>query len=95
MIKPDKKISKDDNVYTNKYILEQKFDKLSPGPEGILIQVFGDNILLPESSKNKNECERGTTYAVYEFLERFLGFSLSAYTKEGVDGGEYIPKKAA
>ena len=81
------------NKLTAKYISEEEFDKTVPGPEGIFIKSFGDCIVLAGSSKNVNECERGTVYAVYEFLERFLGCSLSAYIKEGVAGGEYIPKK--
>ncbi|MBP3337764.1 MAG: hypothetical protein J6L59_05100, partial [Clostridia bacterium] len=81
------------NTITKKYISEEEFDKTVPGPEGIFIKSFGDCIVLAGSSKNVNECERGTLYAVYEFLERFLGCSLSAYIKEGVAGGEYISKK--
>jgi len=80
------------NLITAKYISEDEFDKVVPGPEGIFIKSYGDCLVLAGSSKNVNECERGTVYAVYEFLERFLGCSLSAYTKEGVAGGEYVVK---
>ena len=64
------------NKITGKYITETKFDKIVPGPEGIFIKSYDDCIVLAGSSKNINELERGTVYAVYEFLERFLGCSL-------------------
>ena len=82
------------NKITGKYITETEFDKIVPGPEGVFIKSYDDCIVLAGSSKNINELERGTVYAVYEFLERFLGCSLSAYTKEGVEGGEYIAKQS-
>lgn len=80
------------NTYTAKYISEGEFDKIVPGPEGIYIKCFGNVLILAGSSKNQNERERGTIYAVYEFLERYLGCALCAYVKEGVPGGEYIPQ---
>lgn len=80
------------NTLTAKYISEAEFDKAVPGPEGIFIKSYDDSIVLAGSSKNINECERGTLYAVYEFLERFLDCSLSAYIKESVPGGEFVPK---
>ena len=80
------------NAVTKKYISEAEFDRLVPGPEGILIESFGDCLVLAGSSENLNEFERGTIYAVYEFLERYLGCSFAAYTKDGVPGGEYVPK---
>ena len=81
------------NKITGKYITETEFDKIVPGPEGIFIKSYEDSIVLAGSSKNINELERGTVYAVYEFLERFLGCSLSAYIKDGVQGGEYVSKQ--
>jgi len=80
------------NSLTRKYISEEDFDNLVPGPEGIFIKSYEDCLVLAGSSKDVNENERGTIYAVYEWLERFLGCSLAAYTKEGVPGGEYIPE---
>ncbi len=79
------------NRVTAKYITEVEFDKIAPGPEGIFIKSFGDCVVLAGSTKKVNEFERGTVYAVYEFLERFLGCSLAAYTKADVAGGELIP----
>lgn len=81
------------NSITKKYITETEFDSIVPGPEGIFIKSYENCLILAGSSKNVNECERGTLYAVYEFLERFLGCSLAAYTKEGVSGGECVPKQ--
>ncbi len=83
------------NSITKKYITEAEFDSIVPGPEGIFIKSYENCLVLAGSSKNTNECERGTIYAVYEFLERFLGCSLAAYTKDGVSGGEYVPKQEA
>ena len=79
------------NAITANYISVALFDETVPGPEGFLIQSFEDAIVLAGSSTYPNDLERGTIYAVYEFLERFLGCSLSAYTKQDVAGGEYVP----
>ena len=81
------------NLITKKYISEEEFDKAVPGPEGIFIKAYDNCLVLAGSSKRTNECERGTVYAVYEFLERFLDCSLAAYIKEGVPGGESLPPK--
>jgi len=80
------------NSFTARYISEAEFDKIVPGPEGMLIKTYGDVLVLAGSSKNANENERGTLYAVYELLERYFGASLSAYTKKGERGGEFIPE---
>ena len=80
------------NAYTAKFILEAEFDKTVPGPEGMFIKTYGDTLVLAGTSKCKNDFERGTLYAVYELLERYLGASLSAYTRKGGVGGEFVPK---
>ncbi len=80
------------NEVSAKYISEAEFDKLVPGPEGIFIRDFGNCLVIAGSSKNENERERGTIYAVYELFERYLGCSFAAYTKAGVPGGELIAK---
>jgi len=80
------------NKLTSAYISEADFDARAPGPEGMLIKTFAENALvLAGSSKNHGEHERGTIYAVYEFLERFLGCSFAAYGPPGSGLGEYIP----
>lgn len=82
------------NKQTKDIISEVEFDRLVPGPEGILIQTYGDyTLLLAGSDKCANECERGTLYAVYEFLEQFLGCSLSAYSHPDLKAGEHIPSQ--
>lgn len=83
------------NAVTAKYITEEEFDTLVPGPEGIYINDFGNCLVVAGSSKNQNERERGTIYAAYELLERFAGCSFAAYVKEGVPGGELIPQSEA
>lgn len=79
------------NALTANYISTEEFDAIVPGPEGYLIQCFGDVLVLAGSATHPTEMERGTIYAVYEFLEYYLGCSLSAYIKAGVAGGEYVP----
>ena len=80
------------NPYAAAMLTQEEFDALVPGPEGFLILAQGENLLLAGSSKNPAEKERGTVYSVYAFLEQFLGCSLSAFSKAGVDAGEYIPQ---
>ena len=80
------------NLQTASYITCEDFERLVPGPEGMLIQSFGEDVLIcAGSTNNPNERERGTIYAVYELLERFLGCSLSAFTNPDIAGGEYVP----
>ena len=79
------------NAATAAYISEAEFDAQVPGPEGIFIKAYDDALVLAGSSKKPNERERGTLYAVYEFLERFLGCSFGAFFNPDYAGGEYIP----
>ena len=80
------------NCRTAEYISEAQFDAQIPGPDGMLIQSFGEHVLVcAGSSKNPDECERGTIYAVYELLERYFGCSLSAISNPEFQGGEYVP----
>ncbi|MBQ2742033.1 MAG: DUF4838 domain-containing protein [Oscillospiraceae bacterium] len=81
------------NIKTAEYISEADFDAVVPGPEGMYIRAFDDDVIIcAGSSKHVNECERGTVYAVYELLERSLGCSFSAYVNPDIAGGEYIPQ---
>ena len=81
------------NKLTAQYISETDFDAVVPGPEGMYIHTFGDDVLvLAGSSKNVNENERGTLYAVYELLERYFGCSFSAYFNPEFAGGEFVPQ---
>lgn len=80
------------NKAVTAYISEADFDALVPGPEGIFIKAYGsETLVLAGSSKNVNDRERGTLYAVYELLEQYLGCSLAAYVNPDVAGGEHIP----
>jgi len=81
------------NPLAEKIMSQKEFESAVPGPEGFIIKSYGNMLLLAGSSKNQGEQERGTLYAVYEFLERFLGCSLSAYCKDDVNAGEFIPKR--
>lgn len=81
------------NSYAKELLSQEEFDKLVPGPEGFLIYANEKNLLLAGSSNNPNEMERGTVYSVYDFLERCLGCSLAAFSKSGLDAGEFVPQK--
>ena len=70
----------------------EEFDARVPGPEGFIIKSAKNYLLLAGSSNHPGEQERGTIYAVYEFLERFLGCSFAVYSKSSLDAGEFIPK---
>lgn len=80
------------NKMTAQYISEKEFDAIVPGPEGMMIKAFGENTLvIAGSSKNPNERERGTIYAVYELLERYAGCCFGAFFNPDYAGGELIP----
>ncbi len=82
------------NAKTAQFVNISTFDQEVPGPEGLMIKTFGKKVLvLAGSTGNPNERERGTLYAVYDFLERFLGCSFVAYGKPGTHLGEYIPHR--
>ena len=81
----------DKNTNAKELLSQGEFDLLVPGPEGFIIYSKGNSLLLAGSSKNVGEKERGTLYAVYELLERYLGCSLAAFSHPEVNAGEYIP----
>lgn len=82
------------NQLTAEFITQEEFDKIVPGPEGIYIRTFGsDTLICAGSSKNVNENERGTIYAVYELLERYFDCALAAYVNPDIAGGEYVPNR--
>ena len=77
------------NMAARSLMTEAEFAAVVTGDEGFLIRSFGtDTILL---AGREGSAERGTIYAVYEFLERYLGCSLSAFSHPELDAGEYIP----
>lgn len=80
------------NKWTAQIISEKKFTETVPGPEGMMIYAENDNLILAGSDSTPLERDRGTLYAVYEFLEKYLGCSFVAYGNEGSQIGEYIPK---
>lgn len=70
------------------FISQKAFDTLVPGPEGMFLKSYPDTLLLAGSSKNINERERGTLYAVYEFLERYLGCSFAGYFTPNISASQ-------
>lgn len=78
------------NAHTAERIAPEEFRRVCPGPEGLFIRSFGEDTLVLAGSDG--DMERGVIYAVYEFLERFLGASLAAYSAGDVDAGEVLPR---
>lgn len=78
------------NRHTGAYLTSEEFLRRCPGPEGLLIQSFGEDVIVLAGSEG--DYERGTIYAVYEFLERFCGASLAAFSHPQVAAGEYVPQ---
>lgn len=58
------------------------------GPEGLRIRITADTVYLQGSPDGEG---RGVLYAVYEFLERYVGCVLAAYGNPEVPMGEIIP----
>lgn len=81
------------NSVTKKYMNFEEFNSLVRGPEGMLIKSLDEKVLLlAGSSRHPGEHERGTIYAVYEFLERFCGCCFAAYSHPDADAGEIVGK---
>ncbi|MFV0504757.1 MAG: DUF4838 domain-containing protein [Lachnospirales bacterium] len=80
------------NKIMTEYISEENFVNEIPGPEGIFIKSFNNSLVLAGSIGGALERDRGTLYAVYEFLERYCNCSFVAYGDVNSNIGEYIPK---
>lgn len=84
------------NPACGEYISADDFKKEVPGPEGMMIRSFGEKtVVIAGSNGNVGEYERGTIYGVYEFLERFCGCTLAAFSHPDVDAGEIVPRYEA
>ncbi len=69
----------------------EEFNSLLTGEEGLLIRIRGNCVLLAGSDGYEDQ-QRGTVYAVYEFLEQFVGCTLAAYSAPEADAGEIVPQ---
>lgn len=78
------------NKVASEIISPEEFSKKVTGPEGFIIKICDNDILLA-GSENSGDFERGTIYAVYEFLELFLGCSLASFSNSAIEAGEFIP----
>jgi len=78
------------NAAAEKLISRDEFSSLLTGEEGMLIRISERSVLIA-GSFGYDDRERGTVYAVYEFLERYLGCCFAAYSKPDCDAGEIIP----
>lgn len=74
------------NLASALLISAEEFEKEVPGPEGIFIKDFGELILISGTDGIS------LNYAVYEFLERYLGCCFGAYSNPEADAGEVIPR---
>lgn len=79
------------NPMTSQWIGNEAFSSALTGAEGIFIRICGNKVLLA-GSEGFDDWERGTVYAVYEFLERYIGCTLAAYSAPGVEAGEIVPR---
>ena len=79
------------NPATAALISQEEFDAQLTGAEGIFIEIRGNTAVIA-GSEDFDDAERGAVYAVYEFLERFIGCSFAAYSKPGVFAGEILPR---
>lgn len=72
------------------FIGAEEFAATVPGPEGLYINITEQGTLLAGSEDDDNR-NRGTLYALYEYLERYFDCNFGAYTKPGTLGGEMVP----
>jgi len=79
------------NAAAKELISVEEFHKLLTGEEGMLI-LIRENAVLIAGSEGFEDCERGTVYGVYEFLERYLGCSLSIISDPTANVGEFVPR---
>lgn len=73
-------------------ITKAAFDALVTGEEGYLIRICDGAVLLAGSEVGGDD-ERGTLYAVYEFLERYCGCALAAFSHPDANAGEVVPHR--
>ncbi len=78
------------NPAAEEIVSREEFSSLLTGEEGMLIRITGDSVLI-SGSAGFSDRERGTVYAVYEFLERYAGCVLASYSHPDIDAGEHIP----
>ena len=79
------------NTAARDIITKEDFDATVTGEEGYLIRITESAVLLA-GSEDRLDDERGTLYAVYEFLERYCGCTFGAYSHPDLDAGETIPR---
>ncbi len=73
-------------------VSKEEFDALVTGAEGYLIRITEKAVLLAGSEIGGDD-ERGTLYAVYEFLESLCGCALAAFSHPDANAGEIVPRR--
>lgn len=78
------------NSFSKGILSKTAWKELELEAEGFAIQVNSAGMMIA-GAEGFDDDGRGVIYAVYEMLERGFGCALTAYTKKGVPGGEYVP----
>lgn len=81
------------NRQSASFISPSDFASQVPGPEGMYLSCFSDTLILAGSTGTALERDRGCLYAVYEFLETYLGCLFAAYGACGSTIGEVVPRQ--
>ena len=80
------------NVIAKELISGENFAQLLTGEEGMLIKIAGNTVLIA-GSEGFEDCQRGTVYGVYEFLERYLGCCFAGISTPDGNVGEIVPEQ--
>ncbi len=71
----------------------EEFSAEGLGSEGFLIKSLDEStLLIAGSTADSEDRERGTVYGAYEFLERYIGCTLAAFSHPDADIGETVPR---
>ena len=82
----------DRNEKSRELISEDAFYSEVTGAEGFMLRAAdSETLIIAGSSRYPGECERGTLYGLYHFLEQYCGCTLAAISHPECDAGEIIP----
>ena len=85
----------DRNEKTKELIGVPEFYSEVTGAEGFMLRAIDpDTLIIAGSSRYPGECERGTLYGLYHFLEAYCGCTLAAISHPDCDAGEIVPMQS-
>ena len=85
----------DRNDKTKELIGVPEFYSEVTGAEGFMLRAIdSDTLIIAGSSRYPGECERGTLYGLYHFLEAYCGCTLAAISHPDCDAGEIVPTQS-